>query len=118
MKKYFFIAVAAVLGLAVASCEKKPEAEVSPLKIEVSDITGAGATVTVTCSTTDYFYWDIASPEDLAGYANPYEYWVNESMITESTTTRMLMLSLSILILILTMKSRLCTFLRQKIPMT
>ena len=83
MKKYFFIAVAAVLGLAVASCEKKPEAEVSPLKIEVSDITGAGATVTVTCSTTDYFYWDIASPEDLAGYANPYEYWVNESMITE-----------------------------------
>ena len=83
MKKYFFIAMAAVLGLAVASCEKKPEAEVSPLKIEVSDITGAGATVTVTCSTTDYFYWDIASPEDLAGYANPYEYWVNESMITE-----------------------------------
>ena len=83
MKKYFFIAVAAVLGLALASCEKKPEAEVSPLKIEVSDITGAGATVTVTCSTTDYFYWDIASPEDLAGYANPYEYWVNESMITE-----------------------------------
>ena len=83
MKKYFFIAVAAVLGLAVASCEKKPEAEVSPLKIEVSDITGEGATVTVTCSTTDYFYWDIASPEDLAGYANPYEYWVNESMITE-----------------------------------
>ena len=76
MKKYFFIAVAAVLGLALASCEKKPEAE-------VSDITGAGATVTVTCSTTDYFYWDIASPEDLAGYANPYEYWVNESMITE-----------------------------------
>ena len=75
--------MAAVLGLAVASCEKKPEAEVSPLKIEVSDITGAGATVTVTCSTTDYFYWDIASPEDLAGYANPYEYWVNESMITE-----------------------------------
>ena len=83
MKKYFFIAMDAVLGLAVASCEKKPEAEVSPLKIEVSDITGAGATVTVTCSTTDYFYWDIASPEDLAGYANPYEYWVNESMITE-----------------------------------
>ena len=83
MKKYFFIAMAAVLGLAVASCEKKPEAEVSPLKIEVSDITGAGATVTVTCSTTDYFYWDIASPEDLVGYANPYEYWVNESMITE-----------------------------------
>ena len=81
MKKYFFIAMAAVLGLAVASC--KPEPEVSPLKIEVSDITGAGATVTVTCSTTDYFYWDIASPEDLAGYANPYEYWVNESMITE-----------------------------------
>ena len=85
MKKYFFIAMAAVLGLAVASCEKKPEAEVSPLKIEVSDITGAGATVTVTCSTTDYFYWDIASPEDLAGYANPYEYWVNESMITEES---------------------------------
>ena len=81
MKKYFFIAMAAVLGLAVASC--KPEPEVSPLKIEVSDITGEGATVTVTCSTTDYFYWDIASPEDLAGYANPYEYWVNESMITE-----------------------------------
>ena len=81
MKKYFFIAMAAVLGLAVASC--KPEPEVSPLKIEVSDITDAGATVTVTCSTTDYFYWDIASPEDLAGYANPYEYWVNESMITE-----------------------------------
>ena len=83
MKKYFFIAMAAVLGLAVASCEKKPEAEVSPLKIEVSDITGTGATVTVTCSTTDYFYWDIALPEDLAEYPNPYEYWVNESMITE-----------------------------------
>ena len=81
MKKYFFIAMAAVLGLAVASC--KPEPEVSPLKIEVSDITGEGATVTVTCSTTDYFYWDVALPEDLAAYANPYEYWVNESMITE-----------------------------------
>ena len=50
MKKYFFIAMAAVLGLAVASCEKKPEAEVSPLKIEVSDITGAGATITVSLS--------------------------------------------------------------------
>lgn len=83
MKKYFFIAMAAVLGLAVASCEKKPEAEVSPLKIEVSDITGIGATVTVTCSTTDYFYWDVATPEDLAEYANPYEYWVNELMISE-----------------------------------
>ena len=116
MKKYFFIAMAAVLGLAVASC--KPEPEVSPLKIEVSDITGAGATVTVTCSTTDYFYWDVALPEDLAGYANPYEYWVNESMIPRSTTTRMLMLSLRFWVLILTMKSRLCTFLRQKIPMT
>lgn len=81
MKKYFFIAMAAVLGLAVASC--KPEPEVSPLKIEVSDITGEGATVTVTCSTTDYFYWDVALPEDLAAYANPYEYWANESMITE-----------------------------------
>ena len=81
MKKYFFIAMAAVLGLAVASC--KPEPEVSPLKIEVSDITGEGATITVTCSTTDYFYWDVALPEDLAAYANPYEYWVNESMITE-----------------------------------
>ena len=83
MKKYFFIAVAAVLGLAVASCEKKPEAEVSPLKIEVSDITGAGATITVSCSTTDYFYWEVATPEDLAAYDNPYEYWVNEQMITE-----------------------------------
>ena len=83
MKKYFFIAVAAVLGLAVASCEKKPEAEVSPLKIEVSDITGAGATITVSCSTTDYFYWEVATPEDLAEYPNPYEYWVNEQMITE-----------------------------------
>ena len=83
MKKYFFIAMAAVLGLAVASCKPKPEPEVSPLKIEVSDITGEGATVTVTCSTTDYFYWDVALPEDLAAYANPYEYWVNESMITE-----------------------------------
>ena len=81
MKKYFFIAMAAVLGLAVASC--KPEPEVSPLKIEVSDITGEGATITVTCSTTDYFYWDVALPEDLAAYANPYEYWVNEAMITE-----------------------------------
>ena len=81
MKKYFFIAMAAVLGLAVASC--KPEPEVSPLKIEVSDITGEGATVTVTCSTTDYFYYDVALPEDLAAYANPYEYWVNEAMITE-----------------------------------
>ena len=81
MKKYFFIAMAAVIGLAVASC--KPEPEVSPLKIEVSDITGEGATVTVTCSTTDYFCWDIALPEDLAEYANPYEYWVNEAMITE-----------------------------------
>ena len=81
MKKYFFIAMAAVLGLAVASC--KPEPEVSPLKIEVSDITGAGATVTVTCSTTDYFYWEVATPEDLAEYPNPYEYWVNEQMITE-----------------------------------
>ena len=83
MKKYFFIAMAAVLGLAVASCEKKPEAEVSPLKIEVSDITGAGATITVSCSTTDYFYWEVALPEDLAEYPNPYEYWVNEQMITE-----------------------------------
>ena len=83
MKKYFFIAVAAVLGLALASCEKKPEAEVSPLKIEVSDITGAGATITVSCSTTDYFYWEVATPEDLAEYPNPYEYWVNEQMITE-----------------------------------
>lgn len=83
MKKYFFIAVAAVLGLAVASCEKKPEAEVSPLKIEVSDITGAGATITVSCSTTDYFYWEVATPEDLAEYPNPYEYWVNEQMVTE-----------------------------------
>ena len=85
MKKYFFIAMAAVLGLAVASCKPKPEPEpeVSPLKIEVSDITGEGATVTVTCSTTDYFYWDVALPEDLAAYANPYEYWANESMITE-----------------------------------
>ncbi len=83
MKKYFFIAMAAVLGLAVASCEKKPEAEVSPLKIEVSDITGAGATITVSCSTTDYFYWEVATPEDLAAYDNPYEYWVNEQMITE-----------------------------------
>ena len=85
MKKYFFIAMAAVLGLAVASCKPKPEPEpeVSPLKIEVSDITGEGATVTVTCSTTDDFYWDVALPEDLAAYANPYEYWVNESMITE-----------------------------------
>ena len=83
MKKYFFIAMAAVLGLAVASCEKKPEAEVSPLKIEVSDITGAGATITVSCSTTDYFYWEVATPEDLAEYPNPYEYWVNEQMITE-----------------------------------
>ena len=83
MKKYFFIAVAAVLGLAVASCEKKPEAEVSPLKIEVSDITGTGATVTVSCSTDEYFYWDVALPEDLAEYPNPYEYWVNEQMITE-----------------------------------
>ena len=81
MKKYFFIAMAAVLGLAVASC--KPEPEVSPLKIEVSDITGEGATITVTCSTTDYFWRDIALPEDLAAYANPYEYWVNEAMITE-----------------------------------
>lgn len=83
MKKYFFIAMAAVLGLAVASCEKKPEAEVSPLKIEVSDITGAGATITVSCSTTDYFYREVATPEDLAAYDNPYEYWVNEQMITE-----------------------------------
>ena len=81
MKKYFFIAMAAVLGLAVASC--KPEPEVSPLKIEVSDITGEGATITVTCSTTDYFWRDIALPEDLAAYDNPYEYWVNEAMITE-----------------------------------
>ena len=81
MKKYFFIAMAAVLGLAVASC--KPEPEVSPLKIEVSDITGAGATITVSCSTTDYFYWEVATPEDLAEYPNPYEYWVNEQMITE-----------------------------------
>ena len=81
MKKYFFIAMAAVLGLAVASC--KPEPEVSPLKIEVSDITGAGATITVSCSTTDYFYWEVATPEDLAAYDNPYEYWVNEQMITE-----------------------------------
>lgn len=83
MKKYFFIAMAAVLGLAVASCEKKPEAEVSPLKIEVADITGAGATITVTCSTDEYFYWEVALPEDLAEYPNPYEYWVNEQMITE-----------------------------------
>lgn len=83
MKKYFFIAMAAVLGLAVASCEKKPEAEVSPLKIEVSDITGAGATITVSCSTDEYFYWEVALPEDLAEYPNPYEYWVNEQMITE-----------------------------------
>ena len=60
MKKYFFIAMAAVLGLAVASC--KPEPEVSPLKIEVSDITGEGATITVTCSTTYYYYWDVALP--------------------------------------------------------
>ena len=81
MKKYFFFAVAAVLGLAMASC--KPEPEVSPLKIEVSDITGAGATITVTCSTAEYFYWEVATPEDLEAYANPYEYWVNEQMITE-----------------------------------
>lgn len=81
MKKYFFIAMAAVLGLAVASC--KPEPEVSPLKIEVSDITGEGATITVSCSTTDYFFGFLALPEDLEAYANPYEYWVNEVMISE-----------------------------------
>lgn len=83
MKKYFFIAMAAVLGLALASCEKKPEPEVSPLKIEVTDITGAGATITVTCSTDEYFCLDIATPEDLAEYANPYEYWINELFVTE-----------------------------------
>lgn len=83
MKKYFFFAVAAVLGLALASCEKKPEPEVSPLKIEVTDITGLGATVTVTCSTDEYFCCDVATPEDLAEYANPYEYWFNELIITE-----------------------------------
>ena len=81
MKKYFFIAMAAVLGLAVASC--KPEPEVSPLKIEVSDITSEGATVTITCSSTDYFFGFLALPEDLEEYANPYEYWVNEVMISE-----------------------------------
>lgn len=83
MKKYFFFAVAAVLGLALASCEPKPQPEVSPLKIEVSNITGVGATVTVTCSTDEYFYYDVAIAEDLAAYANPYEYWANEMMVTE-----------------------------------
>ena len=83
MKKYFFFAVAAVLGLALASCEKKPEPEVSPLKIEVTDITGAGATVTVTCSTDEYFFGYIATPEDLEAYANPYEFWFNEMFVTE-----------------------------------
>ncbi|MGN0239207.1 MAG: hypothetical protein ACI4AW_04220 [Paludibacteraceae bacterium] len=60
-----------------------PDAEISPLKIEVSDITGAGATITVTCSTDEYFCWEVATPEDLAAYDNPYLYWVNEQMITE-----------------------------------
>ena len=84
MKKLFYLAAAAVMGIAMASC--KPDVpEKSTLTITVTDITGTGATVKVTNSASDYFMWNVAIPEEVENYANPYEYWHDNWMIHEET---------------------------------
>ena len=80
MKKFFYLAIAAVMGLALASCEKP---DPNTLTITVTDITYDAATVTVMNSDMSYFYYDIAEPAELGSYANWYEYWANELMISE-----------------------------------
>ena len=85
MKKLFYFAAAAVMGFAIASCKPKEEPEKSTLTITVTDITGTEATVKVTNSASDYFMWNVAIPEELEGYANPYEYWRDNWMIHEET---------------------------------
>ena len=85
MKKLFYFAAAAVMGFAIASCKPTEEPEKSTLTITVTDITGTEATVKVTNSASDYFMWNVAIPEDLEGYANPYEYWRDNWMIHEET---------------------------------
>ena len=84
MKKFFYLAMAAVVGFAVASCELE-QSDKSTLTITVTDITGTGATVKVTNSASDYFMWNLAIPEEVENYANPYEYWHDNWMIQEET---------------------------------
>lgn len=84
MKKFFYLAIAAVMGLALASCgdPNKPNQK-NTFTITVTDITYDAATVTVANSDAAYFYYDIAEPAELGSYANWYEYWTNELMISE-----------------------------------
>ena len=73
------------MGFAFASCKPTEDPEKSTLTITVTDITDTGATVKVTNSASDYFMWNITIPEELEGYANPYEYWHDNWIIQEET---------------------------------
>jgi len=75
MKKYLYLAIVALVSAAVVSCGKdknEPEEDQNAtLKIEVSEVGVTTATVGVTASDENaYFYYSVAAVEDLEGYAD------------------------------------------------
>lgn len=82
MKKFFYLAIAAVMSVALASCDHGDKPGKQIFTFEVADITGSAATITVKSADHDAFYWDIVAKETLADYASVEEYWNAEVKIT------------------------------------
>lgn len=65
MKKFFYLAMIALVGVAFASCKGNDPDKDAAYLIEVSDVTATTATIKVTPKTVgETYYWDIMSKED------------------------------------------------------
>ena len=67
MKKFFAIMAAALVAFSFASCKGGNEPENEAYKIEITDITAKGATITVTpVDSTVTYYWDVLEATEAA----------------------------------------------------
>ena len=67
MKKFFAIMAAALVAFSFASCKGGNEPENEAYKIEISNITAKGATITVTpADSTVTYYWDVLEATEAA----------------------------------------------------
>lgn len=65
MKKFFYFAMIALVGVAFASCKPNDPDKDAAYKIEVSDVTATTATIKVTPKTVgETYYWEIMPKED------------------------------------------------------
>ena len=89
MKKVFAILAVALVALSFASCKGKKDPVKEAFKIDVTDVTSTGATITITpADTVNYYYWTLVSTEYIVEYgAETLAELLMEEEITEYEST-------------------------------